>query len=109
MARANKNGWDFVKAGSIYQYKEDSLILIVEILEDNSDDDYYSFKVLPIAGNYNFKDTFTVYFSKGLSGTFNGASQFYREVEYMPMPIGTSWKFVFDEVKLNTTEYVWGE
>lgn len=36
MARANNGGWDFIKVGQQYQYKEDGIIAIVTVLEDNS-------------------------------------------------------------------------
>ena len=52
MARASSNkgyGWDFVTVGNVYQYKEDSYIGIVRVLEDQSDDDYYTFKLQVLA------------------------------------------------------------
>ncbi len=45
MASANNCGWDFVKVGSTYQYKEDGWIVMVKILEDNSTADKYRFIV----------------------------------------------------------------
>ena len=45
MARAVNKGWDFVKVGETYQYKEDWFIAMVTVLEDLSDDNNYHFKL----------------------------------------------------------------
>lgn len=41
-----------IEVGKTYQYKEDSAILLVEILEDNSDNEKVAFK-LKVLDNYN--------------------------------------------------------
>ena len=86
MARANNGGWDFVKVGEVYQYKEDWFIAMVTILEDNSDDKYYSFKVRVEKSNMapsSQSGEFEVCFVKDLDGVFSGMSQLYEEEAYM--------------------------
>jgi len=94
MARGIDNGWDFVKEGGIYQYKEDYLICMVEILNDNSDKDGYSFVIRVLSSNIdNIGDTFTVYHKKNDHGIYSGMSQFYRTPKYVMLPVGTPWPF----------------
>ena len=45
MATSHDHGWDFVKVGETYQYKEDWFIAIVTVLENNSDTENYVFKL----------------------------------------------------------------
>lgn len=83
MARPSNNGWDFIKVGETYQYKEGSFIAEVTILEDNSTDEEYSFKVQVENSNYRApKDTFTVSHIKNFSGVYSGQSQFYENPAY---------------------------
>lgn len=108
MARiSDKGSWDFVNKGGIYQYKEDSMIAIVEVVEDNSDDEQYSFKLRIIACNYNFPESFNVSGKKGFKGFYSGMSQFFIEPEYMPLPMGTKWPFVFDNESLSKSCFSW--
>jgi hypothetical protein len=86
MARANNNGWDFVKVGKTYQYKEDWFIAVVKILEDLSDDEFYKFKIqvekassAPVQEN----GIFTVTHRKNLDGVYSGMIQFFESPEYM--------------------------
>lgn len=88
MARANNGGWDFVQVGKEYQYKEDALIAIVKILEDNSTRKEYRFKVQVMKSNFNFKKhfantTFNVTHIKDPGGYWNGMIQFYEHPEYV--------------------------
>ena len=45
MSRGTNNGWDFVKVGETYQYKESGWIAMVKVMEDNSTDEEYNFKL----------------------------------------------------------------
>lgn len=87
MARANKGGWDFIKVGQVYQYKEHPLIAMVTIMEDNSTDTEYNFKVRIEKANLNAKlaglTQFIVSFNKDFDGYYNHMSQFYEVEEYM--------------------------
>jgi len=85
MSRAVKDGWDFIEAGKIYQYKEDSLIAMVEVLENNSNEEEYSFKLKVLAASYKLdpKDMiFEVFHNKAYQGIYSGMSQFYSEPAY---------------------------
>jgi len=86
MARANNGGWDFVKVGKTYQYKEDSFIAIVKVLEDNSDDKCYRFKLQVEKATYepHFAENgiFEIYHIKDVDGYYNGMLQFYENEEY---------------------------
>lgn len=100
MARPERNGWDFVEVGKVYQYKEEhgigsALIAMVEILEDSSDADYYRFKVKPIKGTEMLAargpEPFEVVHAKNIGGIYSGMPQFYEEPEYSMLPPGTPW------------------
>jgi len=89
MARANDHGWDFVKVGGIYQYKEDGFIAFVKILEDNSDDKYYRFKLQVERCNYeeppqdgDQEGVFNISHAKDLDGYWSGMLQLYEQPEY---------------------------
>jgi hypothetical protein len=89
MARPSNNGWDFVKVGGIYQYKEDSFLATVKILEDNSTDDAYSFKLEVHECNYELppqNGVFEIYHTKD-SGIYSGMMQLYEHVEYSFNPL----------------------
>jgi hypothetical protein len=85
MARANDYGWDFVKEGKTYQYKEWPLLAMVTILEDNSTKDEYRFKLRVEKSNLNEEYTpleFIVTSSKDDKGYYNNMMQFYENEEY---------------------------
>ena len=84
MARANNNGWDFIKVGETYQYKEDGFIAMVRILEDNSDNDYYNFTLRVEKSNYEPPQNgqFTISSNKNDTGYYSGMLQFYKQPEY---------------------------
>ena len=92
MARSENGGWDFIKQGETYQYKEDgggigtAVIGMVEILEDNSGDEYYNFKVRVVQGNHALRvwgnEPFDVGHAKNIGGIYSGMPQFYKEPEY---------------------------
>ena len=89
MARANNNGWDFVKVGESYQYKEDWFIADVHVLEDNSDDDYYKFKLRIDKSSMGFKsdpEPFDISATKKLTGVYSGQLQLYPFPEYRYEP-----------------------
>jgi len=91
VARSENNGWDFVKVGETYQYKEEigpgmAMIAMVKILEDNSSDEWYSFLVEPVKVNKPFDKEmtkpFTVGHAKNIGGIYSGMPQFYETPEY---------------------------
>jgi len=84
MARANNGGWDFVKVGETYQYKEDGFLAWVKILEDLSDNEYYQFKLQVEKSNYEppQNGVFTISNIKGDHGYYSGMLQFYEQGEY---------------------------
>ncbi len=97
MARAYNNGWDFVKKGNKYQYKEDGLIAEVRILEDNSNETHYSFLIEIAQSNFDMSDNskFEVDHIKENAGYYSGMIQFYEHPEYY---VSYSWQ------NPNTTE-----
>ena len=84
MARAINGGWDFVKVGKMYQYKEDWFIAIVTILEDNSDEEFYRFKlqVEKSSGDPPQNGVFEIEHIKKLPGIYSGMLQLYEFPEY---------------------------
>lgn len=93
MARANNGGWDFVKAGGIYQYKEEGHVCMVKILEDNSNDLIYNFKLQVVASSSEFNpgEEFKVKHTKNPGGYWNEMIQLYETAEYTPLPLGSQW------------------
>ena len=99
MSRPNNGGWDFIKVGKTYQYKEEigpmSVFLSeVTILEDNSDEEYYSFKIRVENSNINPPGeeeigVFNVGHMKNPGGYYSGMPQFYETPEYSYEP---KWK-----------------
>ena len=45
-------GWDFVQVGQTYQFKEEHLIAMVKVMEDNSSFKEYRFKLRVEKANY---------------------------------------------------------
>ena len=85
MTTANNKGWDFVKVGETYQYKEDWFIANVEILEDNSTDDEYRFKLqVKTASSTPPTDDgiFEIIHVKDLTGYYSGMMNLYKTPEY---------------------------
>jgi hypothetical protein len=85
MARANNGGWDFVKVGKTYQYKEDSFIAIVKVLEDTSDDKNYRFKLQVEKATFEpptEDGIFEISHDKDPGGYWSGMLQFYENEEY---------------------------
>ena len=85
MARANNHGWDFVKTGNTYQYKEDWFIAMVTIMEDNSDNTTYRFKlrVEESNGEPPQNGEFEIGHSKDPGGYYSGMLQLYDTPEYI--------------------------
>ena len=96
MTRSENNGWDFIKVGETYQYKDDGIgignatIAMVKILEDTSDDDWYNFKVKVVEGDKALKEwgtkPFNVGHKKNIGGVYSGMPQFYETPEYINHP-----------------------
>lgn len=84
MSRANNNGWDFIKVGGEYQYKEDWLIASIKIIEDNSNEREYRFKAQAIEATDDMGDgIFTFSQAKDIDGYWSGMVQVYEQDEYM--------------------------
>ena len=92
MARSSNNGWEFIKKGEVYQYREYPMIAMVEIVEDNSDDEYYRFIIQPLKSNCNFMEAFEVSGLKNSNFVYNEMIQFYKEEEYL-----VKYKYFFGE------------
>lgn len=101
MARAYDKGWDFVKKGNVYQYKEDHLLADVRILEDMSDDKNYSFLIEIIQSNIDMSNNskFEVAHIKENAGYYSGMIQFYEHPEY-----DVSYSWVNPYKSLNATD-----
>lgn len=85
MARANDGGWDFVKVGGLYQYKEDGFIAHVTILEDKSDEKFYRFKLQVERCNDEKPPqdgVFEIVHMKHPGGHWSGMIQLYEQPEY---------------------------
>ena len=83
MTRHSENkghGWDFIEVGKIYQYKEDWLICMVKILEDNSIEKEYNFLIEP-QGECELTHPFDVSAIKGFTGVYSGMSEFFLKVK----------------------------
>lgn len=84
MSRANNGGWDFVKVGGTYQYKEDGYIAMVKVLEDNSTENEYRFKLKVEKATQSIgDDEFEISHMKDLTGVYSGMLQLYEQEEYM--------------------------
>ena len=91
MARSENGGWDFIKVGGIYQYKEDGFggasVGMVKVLEDTSDEEWYRFLVQVVEGKAALKlwgnKPFPVAHKKNIGGIYSGMPQFYKEPQYM--------------------------
>ena len=83
MARAVHNGWDFVKVGKTYQCKESGVISIIQILEDNSNEKNYNFKVEVQKSTNLIPREFEIFHSKEGNGYYNDMIQVYEEEEYL--------------------------
>jgi hypothetical protein len=84
MARANNHGWDFVKVGKTYQYKEDWFIAMVTIIEDSSDDEEYRFKLKVEKANAEPPQNgeFEIAHMKEPGGYWSGMLQFFENEDY---------------------------
>jgi hypothetical protein len=85
MARANEYGWDFVKVGKIYQYKEYPLIAMVTVIEDNSTEDEYRFRLRVEKSNLKEEHTpleFNISSTKNDKGYYSNMMQLYETEEY---------------------------
>jgi|LGVE01.1.fsa_nt_gb hypothetical protein len=119
MARANKNGWDFVKVGGIYQYKEDGFIGLVKVLKDTSNDEMYELKLQVLMANNNWisDEPFTISFNKNIGGAYSGQLQLYETPEYCMLPIGTPYPVIYqgkvddltDEQAVSLKGFLWDE
>lgn len=86
MSRAPNNGWDFIKVGGTYQYKEDWFIAMVKVLEDKSDGEYYRFVLrFEKATHYPFfaeNGVCEISHVKQMDGIYSGMLQLYETEAY---------------------------
>lgn len=83
MSKATNNGWDFIKVGETYQYKEDWVIAKIKIIENNSDDERYAFVAKILASNEDIgRDVFEFSHIKNFTGYYNGMIHVYEHEEY---------------------------
>ena len=86
MARGTStDNWDFVKVGETYQYKEDSWIAMVKVLEDNSTEEAYKFQLQIEKSNWPSNGEpkeFTLFHNKKFDGIYTGMAQLYKSPEY---------------------------
>ena len=92
MARSENGGWDFIKVGKTYQYKEDgggignAVVGMVKILEDTSDDEWYNFLVQVTEGKTALEvwgdKPIPVGHKKNIGGIYSGMPQFYETPVY---------------------------
>ncbi len=85
MARANNGGWNFVKVGETYQYKEDWFLAMVTILEDNSTEDEYRYKLQTEQSSCEppgEDGIFDIAHAKEVLGFYSGMLQLYESPEY---------------------------
>lgn len=84
MARVNNNGWDFVKVGNQYQYKEGSFIAMVTVIKDESNDEFYNFELrVNKSTDRGMSNDFIIVWSKSFDGYFSGMPQFFEKEEYL--------------------------
>jgi len=97
MSRGTDNGWDFVKVGETYQYKESGWIAMVKVLEDNSTDEEYNFKLQVEKSSWAFPGppkSFTLSHNKNFNGVYSGMNQLYENEAYWVK----EWKWERDKV-----------
>lgn len=83
MSTSPNNGWDFVKIGETYQYKEGSFIAMISIVEDKSDDEYYRFTIKILEANREPPSMICDIISqKGLSFGYPGMSKIFKKMMY---------------------------
>ena len=101
MARSSANygyGWDFVKDGGVYQYKEGGYVAIVKVWVDHSTDTQYEFHLMILAENHECGQKEIILIArKGITGTYNDAAQLYEEPEYIMLPIGKPYPHEYDK------------
>jgi hypothetical protein len=100
MARANNGGWDFVKVGGVYQYKEEGQIAIVKVLSTEPDPNYYRFQLSVLAATFPFDKEFEVVHHKNPGGYWNEMQQFYPDPEY-----SAKYKHVYDKEAFESSKF----
>ena len=94
MATIHNNGWDFVKEGETYQYKEGGLIGMVKILENKSTDEEYRFLIKFLKSTFDVgEDPITISGTKRIDGHYSGMCNFYEHEEYWVR----EYKYIYEE------------
>jgi len=83
MSTAQNNGWDFVKIGETYQYKEGSFIAMISIIEDNSDEENYRFTIKILEANREpLLIICDIFSQKKISFGYPGMCLIYKSIMY---------------------------
>ena len=89
MASAQNHGWDFLKVGETYQYKEGKFIAMVQIDEDNSTDDSYQFVIEILKATYKpAKQRFEISCIKSIDFGYPGMVHFLIKLSLNEIIIG---------------------
>lgn len=74
------NGWNFIKLGNNYFYREDSLVAEVAILQDLTTQEMYRFRVKVLRSNIPMDENleFNVYYTRSQVGFYIGQAEFYE-------------------------------
>lgn len=85
MITATNNGWDFIKVGNTYQYKDDWFVANVTILSDLSNEYNYIFIVKINEANieqYEEKNILEIVNTKNSSTQSNNTQYFSEKLKY---------------------------
>ena len=83
MASAQDHGWDFLKVGETYQYKQGKFIAMVQIADDNSTDDFYQFVIEILEATYKpAKLRFEISCIKSIDFGYPGMVYFFDKIEF---------------------------
>jgi hypothetical protein len=83
MASAQDNGWNFLNVGETYQYKEGKFIAIVQIVEDNSSDDFYQFVIEILEATSKLaKLRFEISCIKSIDFGYPGMVHYFDKIEF---------------------------
>lgn len=94
MATIHNNGWDFVKEGETYQYKEGGLIGMVKILENKSTDEEYRFLIKFLKSTHDVgEDPITISGTKAIDGHYSGMINIYEHEAYWVR----EYKYIYEE------------
>ena len=83
MASAQDHGWGILNVGETYQFKEGKFIAMVQIVEDNSTDDFYQFVIEILEATYKpAKLRFEISCIKSIDFGYPGMRHFFDKIEF---------------------------